>query len=118
MITGHVPPGYTTPRAVRWMFEKFNKKFVDIVLRHSDVITAMHFGHEHHDNFRLFYNSSGKYLVKLKQSYISHVKEVWLLLHFGNIFLFTLTFKICALLLKLFQCMASDFCGPSLQPQL
>lgn len=65
LLTGHVPPGYTTPRAVRWMFPNFNKKFVDIVLRHSDVITAMHFGHEHHDNFRLFYNSSGSAVVSL-----------------------------------------------------
>ena len=62
LLTGHVPPGYTTPRAVRWMYPQFNKKFVDLVLRHSDVITAMHFGHEHHDNFRLFYNSSGLFI--------------------------------------------------------
>ncbi|KAL4234305.1 Acid sphingomyelinase-like phosphodiesterase 3b [Mactra antiquata] len=65
ILTGHVPPGYTTPRAVRWMTKKFNHKFVDIVQRHADVIVAMHFGHEHHDNFRLFYDSTGSPVVSL-----------------------------------------------------
>ncbi|WAQ98424.1 ASM3B-like protein [Mya arenaria] len=55
ILIGHVPPGYTTPRAVRWMTKEFNQKFVDIVLRHSSTIAALHFGHEHHDSFRLFY---------------------------------------------------------------
>ena len=73
LLTGHVPPGYTTPRAVRWMYPQFNKKFVDLVLRHSDVITAMHFGHEHHDNFRLFYNSSGLFIHDLQCISISHL---------------------------------------------
>ncbi|XP_045191532.2 acid sphingomyelinase-like phosphodiesterase 3b [Mercenaria mercenaria] len=65
ILTGHVPPGYSTPRAVRWMSEAFNKKMNSIVSRHSDVIVAMHFGHEHHDNFRLYYNTAGKAIVSL-----------------------------------------------------
>ncbi|XP_052796249.1 acid sphingomyelinase-like phosphodiesterase 3b [Mya arenaria] len=56
ILAGHVPPGYTTPRAVRWMTKTFNQKFVDIVLRHSSTIAALHFGHEHHDSFRIFYD--------------------------------------------------------------
>lgn len=59
MLTGHVPPGFTTPRGVRWMTKAFNKKFIEIVQRHSSVIVAMHFGHEHHDSFRLFYDQKG-----------------------------------------------------------
>ncbi|XP_053402457.1 acid sphingomyelinase-like phosphodiesterase 3b isoform X2 [Mercenaria mercenaria] len=65
ILTGHVPPGFTTPRAVRWMTEAFNKKFIEIVLRHSSVIVAMHFGHEHHDSYRLFYNQEGTAVVSL-----------------------------------------------------
>ncbi|XP_060581957.1 acid sphingomyelinase-like phosphodiesterase 3b [Ruditapes philippinarum] len=65
ILTGHVPPGYTTPRGVSWMTDAFNKKFIDIVLRHSSVIVAMHFGHEHHDSFRLFYNQAGTPAVSL-----------------------------------------------------
>lgn len=65
LLTGHVPPGYSTPRAVRWMYANFNKKFHEIVLRHSDVIVALHFGHEHHDNFRLFYDSKGSAVASL-----------------------------------------------------
>ena len=60
LIIGHVPPGYTTPEAVCQMGSNFNQHLINIVLRHSDVITAMHFGHEHHDSFRLIHNSSGK----------------------------------------------------------
>lgn len=62
ILTGHVPPGYTTPRKVRWMTKVLNQKFVDVILRHSDVIVAMHFGHEHHDNFRLFYNKESMHI--------------------------------------------------------
>lgn len=59
-MTGHVPPGFANPRAVCWMTKAFNEKFIDIVLRHARVIVAMHFGHEHHDSFRLFYDHNGK----------------------------------------------------------
>lgn len=62
ILTGHVPPGYTTPRKVRWMTKVLNQKFVDVILRHSDVIVAMHFGHEHHDSFRLFYNEESMHI--------------------------------------------------------
>ena len=62
LIIGHVPPGYTTPAAICQMTSHFNEDLVNVLLRHADVITAMHFGHEHHDNFRLLYNSSGKIL--------------------------------------------------------
>ena len=54
-----MPPGFSTPRGIRFMEGNFNKKFVDIVLRHSDVIAALHFGHEHRDAFKIFLNSSG-----------------------------------------------------------
>ena len=54
-----MPPGFSTPRGIRFMGRKFNKKFMDIVLRHSDVFAALHFGHEHRDVFKIFYNSMG-----------------------------------------------------------
>ena len=59
LIIGHVPPGFSTPRGFHFMESKFNKKFVSIVLRHADVIAALHFGHEHRDAFKIFHNSSG-----------------------------------------------------------
>ena len=59
LLIGHVPPGYSTPRALLFMFSDFNKKLVEIILNHTDVISAMYFGHEHRDTFKLFYNSSG-----------------------------------------------------------
>lgn len=65
IITGHVPPGVTPPHGDVQMFPNFNDQFVKTVLRHSDVIAALHFGHEHHDNFRLFLNSSGQPVVPL-----------------------------------------------------
>ena len=63
LIIGHVPPGYTTPQAICQMKSHFNEDLVNVVLRHADFITAMHFGHEHHDNFRLLYNSSGNSFI-------------------------------------------------------
>lgn len=65
MLTGHVPPGFTTPRKVMWMTKELNQKLVDIILNHADVIVAMHFGHEHHDSFRLFYAGNGEFLYRL-----------------------------------------------------
>lgn len=65
ILTGHVPPGFTPPSGTMQMFSHSNEKFVETVLRHSDVVTALHFGHEHHDNFRLFFNSSGSPVVPL-----------------------------------------------------
>lgn len=65
ILTGHVPPGYTTPRGVLWMTKTFNQKFIDIISSYADVIVAMHFGHEHHDSFRLFYDSAGTPVVSL-----------------------------------------------------
>ena len=57
----HIPPGYATPLTVRFMAANFNKRFIDILFRHSDVIVGTHFGHEHHDNFRLVYSSTGMF---------------------------------------------------------
>ncbi|KAL3857501.1 hypothetical protein ACJMK2_012167 [Sinanodonta woodiana] len=65
IITGHVPPGFTTPRKVMWMRPQFNIKMNEIINRHATVIAGMHFAHEHHDNFRLYYDSKGNPSVAL-----------------------------------------------------
>lgn len=65
IITGHVPPGFSPLDGYRQMYPHFNKKFILTVLRYSDVIIALHFGHEHHDNFRLFLTSSGSAVIPL-----------------------------------------------------
>jgi len=63
ILVGHVPPGFTTPRALRWMTKAFNERFVELVLKHARTIAALHFGHEHHDSFRLFYDDSSTIML-------------------------------------------------------
>ncbi|XP_033758813.1 acid sphingomyelinase-like phosphodiesterase 3b [Pecten maximus] len=57
LITGHVPPGVVDTMSKPWMYQHFNKKMNDIILKYSDVIIGLHFGHEHMDNFRLYRKS-------------------------------------------------------------
>ncbi|XP_061175715.1 acid sphingomyelinase-like phosphodiesterase 3b [Saccostrea echinata] len=65
LVTGHVPPGMAPPLGTRWMYEEFHKKFNNILLKYSDVITGLHFGHEHNDNLRVFYDEKDKPVLSL-----------------------------------------------------
>jgi hypothetical protein len=47
------------PLGTRWMYEDFHKKLTAILYEFNDVITGLHFGHEHNDNFRVFYDQEG-----------------------------------------------------------
>lgn len=69
-MTGHVPPGMAPPLGTRWMYEDFHQKLNSILYKYSNIIIGMHFGHEHNDNFRVFYDEQGKYIVQEKVKYI------------------------------------------------
>ncbi|KAM4795827.1 acid sphingomyelinase-like phosphodiesterase 3b [Rhinophrynus dorsalis] len=59
-IVGHVPPGYfEKKRGKPWFRENFNKRYVDIIKKHHNVIQGQFFGHHHTDSFRMFYSDSG-----------------------------------------------------------
>lgn len=63
IVTGHVPPGMAPPLGTRWMYEDFHQKLNSILYKYSNIIIGMHFGHEHNDNFRVFYDEQGKYVL-------------------------------------------------------
>ncbi|XP_078087365.1 acid sphingomyelinase-like phosphodiesterase 3b [Mustelus asterias] len=59
-IIGHVPPGFfEKKRGTHWFQENFNKKYIEIIKKHSQVIAGQFFGHQHRDSFRIFYSNNG-----------------------------------------------------------
>lgn len=65
IVTGHVPPGMAPPLGTRWMYEDFHQKLNSILYKYSNIIIGMHFGHEHNDNFRVFYDEQDKPVLGL-----------------------------------------------------
>ncbi|KAK6185873.1 hypothetical protein SNE40_008014 [Patella caerulea] len=61
LITAHIPPGMHTPDTILWYYPHFNDKFIEIINKHvdNDVITAMYYGHDHSDGFKIFYKKDG-----------------------------------------------------------
>ncbi|XP_041371161.1 acid sphingomyelinase-like phosphodiesterase 3b isoform X4 [Gigantopelta aegis] len=55
IVTGHVPPGVHNPGNLLWFYPEFNTRFNDIIVKFSDVIIGMHFGHDHADGMKIFY---------------------------------------------------------------
>ncbi|GCC17489.1 hypothetical protein chiPu_0020587 [Chiloscyllium punctatum] len=59
-IIGHVPPGFfEKKRGTHWFQEKFNKRYIEIIQKHSQVIAGQFFGHQHRDSFKIFYSNDG-----------------------------------------------------------
>ncbi|GAB6032178.1 Acid sphingomyelinase-like phosphodiesterase 3b, variant 2 [Chamberlinius hualienensis] len=62
-ITAHIPPGVfgyqVLPMGRSWFQPRYNKEFIDLIIKHSDIIIGQFYGHEHTDSFRLFYDSEG-----------------------------------------------------------
>ncbi|XP_063221115.1 acid sphingomyelinase-like phosphodiesterase 3b [Bacillus rossius redtenbacheri] len=64
-IVGHIPPGvderqsgvFLAPQAS--FQEKYNKKYVQMVRKYSDIIVGQFFGHLHSDTFRIIYSDNG-----------------------------------------------------------
>ena len=54
-----------TPELVDWFYPHHKESFVKILFDYADVIAATHFGHDHHDGFKILQNSDGKRLVDL-----------------------------------------------------
>lgn len=65
IVAAHIPPGIHTPRGVQWYQEDFVQPLNTILKGFSDVIVAMHFGHDHHDGFKVFPDSSGQAAIPL-----------------------------------------------------
>ncbi|XP_025093239.1 acid sphingomyelinase-like phosphodiesterase 3b [Pomacea canaliculata] len=65
IVTAHIPPGVHTPSRVVWFQEAFVAPFMTIISNFSDIIVGMHFGHDHHDGFKVFYDSQGQPAVPL-----------------------------------------------------
>ncbi len=61
-IIGHVPPGFfEKKRDKAWFRKEFNKRYIDLIQKHSAVIQGQFFGHHHTDSFRMFYSSNGTF---------------------------------------------------------
>ncbi|KAM9723193.1 acid sphingomyelinase-like phosphodiesterase 3b [Menidia menidia] len=59
-IIGHVPPGFfEKKRSKPWFTSRFNRLYLDLILKHHSVIIGQFFGHHHTDSFRMFYNAEG-----------------------------------------------------------
>ncbi|XP_051999395.1 acid sphingomyelinase-like phosphodiesterase 3b [Xyrauchen texanus] len=59
-LIGHVPPGFFEKKRQKpWFRQEFNKRYIDLIKKHHDVILGQFFGHHHTDSFRLFYSSNG-----------------------------------------------------------
>ncbi|XP_051869609.1 acid sphingomyelinase-like phosphodiesterase 3b isoform X2 [Pristis pectinata] len=59
-IIGHVPPGFfEKKRGTFWFQEHFNKRYIKLIQKHSQVIAGQFFGHQHRDSFKIFYSNNG-----------------------------------------------------------
>ncbi|WAR21164.1 ASM3B-like protein [Mya arenaria] len=61
LVTAHIPPGPHTPSDTWWMHEQFHTPLVETLRRYTDVIVAMHFGHDHADGFKVLSGNSGNH---------------------------------------------------------
>ncbi|XP_042885095.1 acid sphingomyelinase-like phosphodiesterase 3b isoform X2 [Penaeus japonicus] len=62
-LMGHIPAGtferyQQKKEGFHWYQERFNKKYIELVQNHSNIIKAQFFAHHHTDSFRLFFNAS------------------------------------------------------------
>ncbi|XP_055886694.1 acid sphingomyelinase-like phosphodiesterase 3b [Biomphalaria glabrata] len=59
ILTGHVPPGLPIPEITDWYWPVFKTKFMDILFNYTDIIVALHFGHDHYDSFKILQSVDG-----------------------------------------------------------
>nr|KAI8754216.1 acid sphingomyelinase-like phosphodiesterase 3b [Biomphalaria glabrata] len=59
IVTGHVPPGLFIPEYADWFWPVFKTKFMDIILNYTDIIVALHFGHDHYNSFKILQSDDG-----------------------------------------------------------
>uniref|UniRef100_A0A0N5B652 Metallophos domain-containing protein n=1 Tax=Strongyloides papillosus TaxID=174720 RepID=A0A0N5B652_STREA len=60
-IISHIPPGAfeRTPNFT-WLHPQYNEDFLNIVIKYSDIIKWMIFGHHHTDTFRMVLNNKNE----------------------------------------------------------
>ena len=64
-IVAHVPPGvFELVEGMSWFYADYNKKYLNILQRYTDVIEAQLYGHEHTDSFRILFDKQGKLYLK------------------------------------------------------
>lgn len=57
-IIGHVPPGaFERAPGKKWFYPQFNKKYIEVILKHADVIAGHFLAHQHCDSFKIFYKN-------------------------------------------------------------
>ncbi|KAH3848892.1 acid sphingomyelinase-like phosphodiesterase 3a isoform X2 [Dreissena polymorpha] len=60
-IIAHVPPGsFELGTGLGWFYDKYNRRYLDLLEEYSDVIMAQMYGHEHTDSFRVQLDAEGK----------------------------------------------------------
>lgn len=62
IIAGHVPVGMLQKS---WFSSVRSKRLLDLIQNYSDVITALIYGHEHTDQFRIVNDKGGKDPLRL-----------------------------------------------------
>lgn len=65
-IIGHAPPGADERLASTTTMDgpfqdRFNRRYLQIVRRYSNIISGQFFGHLHSDTFRVIYNEIGEW---------------------------------------------------------
>ncbi|XP_019644210.1 PREDICTED: acid sphingomyelinase-like phosphodiesterase 3b [Branchiostoma belcheri] len=60
-LIGHVPPGFFERyKGKSWFYPEYNRRYLQVVTRHADVIKGQFFAHQHCDSFKLFYDEEGR----------------------------------------------------------
>ncbi|XP_019614981.1 PREDICTED: acid sphingomyelinase-like phosphodiesterase 3b [Branchiostoma belcheri] len=60
-LIGHVPPGFfERSKGKSWFYPEYNRRYLQVVTRHADVIRGQFFAHQHCDSFKLFYDDEGR----------------------------------------------------------
>ncbi|XP_060573305.1 acid sphingomyelinase-like phosphodiesterase 3a [Ruditapes philippinarum] len=65
LVTAHIPPGVYTPDGVIWMHLVYHEPLVSVLREFTDIIVAMHFGHDHADGFKVLKNEKGRTAVPI-----------------------------------------------------
>ena len=59
-IVAHVPPGvFELVEEMSWFYGDYNRKYLDVLQKYTDVIQAQMYGHEHTDSFRILFDEQG-----------------------------------------------------------
>ncbi|XP_064596445.1 acid sphingomyelinase-like phosphodiesterase 3b [Liolophura sinensis] len=61
IVIAHISPGLKGYEGFLWMYEPYNDLLNRVISRYTEsgVIRAMHFGHDHDDEFKIYYDNKG-----------------------------------------------------------